>query len=68
MWIAENHMRHVMYCEKNRWPGYYSHAGYPGMDEANWKYFLNCVRDPKTGQWTMNQVPSLSIFRFKVNM
>jgi hypothetical protein len=23
------------------------------MDDANWKCFVNCQLDPKTGQWKM---------------
>ncbi len=61
MWIAESHMRHVMFREESRWPGYYFRADFPDMDEANWKCFVNSVYDPKTGQWTMKKVPIVNL-------
>jgi len=57
MWIAESHLRHVMFREESRWPGYYFRADFPKMDEANWNVFVNSVWDPKTGEWTMKKVP-----------
>jgi adenylylsulfate reductase subunit A len=57
MWIAESHLRHVMFREESRWPGYYFRADFPDMDEANWKCFVNSVWNPKTGEWTMKKVP-----------
>ena len=61
MWIAESHLRHVMFREESRWPGYYFRADFPDMDEANWKCFVNSVYDPKTGQWTMKKVPVVNL-------
>lgn len=61
MWIAESHLRHVMFREESRWPGYYFRADYPDMDEANWKCFVNSVYNPKTGEWTMKKVPVVNI-------
>ena len=29
MWIAESHLRHVMFREESRWPGYYYRADFP---------------------------------------
>jgi adenylylsulfate reductase subunit A len=51
MWQAEAHVRTVLYREETRWPGYYFRADHPKMDDANWKVFVNCKWDPKTGQW-----------------
>ncbi len=61
MWIAESHLRHVMFREESRWPGYYFRADFPDMDEANWKCFVNSVWDPKTGEWTMKKVPIVNL-------
>jgi adenylylsulfate reductase subunit A len=61
MWIAESHLRHVMFREESRWPGYYYRADFPDMDEANWKCFVNSVWDPKTGEWTMKKVPIVNL-------
>ncbi len=61
MWIAESHLRHVMFREESRWPGYYYRADFPKMDEANWKCFVNSVWNPKTGEWTMKKVPVVNL-------
>ncbi len=51
MWQAESHVRTVTAREETRWPGYYFRADHPKMDDANWKVFVNCRWDPKTGNW-----------------
>jgi len=53
MWIAESHVRTMLFREETRWPGYYFRADTPKMDEKNWKCFANCKWDPKTGEWEM---------------
>ncbi len=50
-WIAESHVRTVLFREETRWPGYYFRSDKPKMDEQNWKCFANCRWDPATGEW-----------------
>ncbi|MBP8646248.1 MAG: adenylyl-sulfate reductase subunit alpha [Syntrophobacteraceae bacterium] len=61
MWIAESHLRHVLFREESRWPGYYYRADFPDMDEANWKCFVNSVWNPKTGEWTLKKVSVVNL-------
>lgn len=61
LWIAESHLRHVLFREESRWPGYYYRADFPKMDEANWKCFVNSVWNPKTGEWTLKKVPVINL-------
>jgi len=61
MWIAESHMRHLLFREETRWPGYYYRADFPKMDEKNWKCFVNSVYDRKTGEWQMKKVPIINL-------
>ncbi len=61
MWIAESHMRHLLFREETRWPGYYIRADFPKMDEQNWHCFVNSVWNPKTGEWTMKKVPIIHL-------
>jgi adenylylsulfate reductase subunit A len=51
MWQAEAHARSVLFRDETRWPGYYFRADAPKMDDENWKVFVNCKWDPKTGNW-----------------
>jgi len=61
MWIAESHMRHLLFREESRWPGYYMRADFPKMDEQNWHCFVNSVYNAKTGEWTMKKVPIVNL-------
>jgi len=49
---AEAHIRSMLFREETRWPGYYFRADYPEI-KADWKCFVNCKQDPKTGEWEM---------------
>jgi adenylylsulfate reductase subunit A len=52
-WQAEAHIRTILFREETRWPGYYVRADTPKMDDKNWKCFVNCQWDRKTGQWKL---------------
>lgn len=56
-WQAEAHLRTLLFREETRWPGYYYRADTPDMNEKDWKCFVNCKVDPKTGEWTMRKAP-----------
>jgi adenylylsulfate reductase subunit A len=62
MFQAEAHVRAVLFREETRWPGYYFRADTPKMDDKEWHVFVNCRRDPKSGEWTMKKVPIKHIF------
>jgi adenylylsulfate reductase subunit A len=53
MWIAESHIRSILFREETRWPGYYFRADTPKMDDDNWLCFVNCRWDRGTGEWEM---------------
>ena len=61
MYQAEAHVRTILYREETRWPGYYFRADFPKLDEQNWKVFVNCRFDAKTGNWEMSKKPILSM-------
>jgi adenylylsulfate reductase subunit A len=50
-WVAEAHIRTILFREETRWPGYYFRADFPKIDEENWEVFVNTKYDPKTGEW-----------------
>jgi len=54
---AETHLRHIMFREETRYPGFFYRVDYPDLDEANWKVFVNSRMDPETGEWTLKKVP-----------
>ena len=53
MWIADSHVRTMLFREETRWPGYYFRSDTPKMDEENWLKFANCRWDPSNGEWEM---------------
>jgi len=55
MWIAESHIRTMLFREETRWPGYYFRSDTPTMDEDNWKCFANCTYDIASDQWEMSK-------------
>ncbi|MBF0325212.1 adenylyl-sulfate reductase subunit alpha [Magnetospirillum moscoviense] len=53
---AEAHLRHIMFREETRYPGFFYRADFPKLDEANWKCFVNSKIDPATGEWSLRKV------------
>jgi adenylylsulfate reductase subunit A len=58
---AEVHLRHVMFREETRYPGFYYRADFPKLDEENWKVFVNSRRDPQSGEWAMKKIPHIDL-------
>jgi adenylylsulfate reductase subunit A len=52
---AEAHIRSIDFREETRWPGYYFRADKPKMDDKNWKCFVNCTWDRKSGEWKFSK-------------
>src|SRR3990170_1366206 len=50
---AEAHLRHILFREDTRYPGFFYRSDFPKLDEANWKCFVNSRVDPETKEWTM---------------
>ena len=50
---AEAHLRHILFREETRYPGFFYRADFPNLDDENWKVFVNSRLDPDTGEWTM---------------
>ncbi len=54
-WQAEAHIRAILFREETRWPGYYFRSDKPKMDDKNWKCFVNCTWDRKSGEWKFSK-------------
>jgi len=52
IFTAEAHLRHIMFREETRYPGFFYRSDFPKLDETNWKCFVNSKINPKTGEWT----------------
>ncbi|HEV2387866.1 MAG TPA: adenylyl-sulfate reductase subunit alpha [Candidatus Acidoferrales bacterium] len=60
-WCAESHMRHILFRQETRWPGYYYRGDYPKLDEQNWKAFVNSRYDAATGEWHLQKKPYVAL-------
>jgi adenylylsulfate reductase subunit A len=57
VYCAEAHLRHILFREETRWPGYYYRGDKPRLDEENWHCFVNSRIDPASGEWELQKVP-----------
>ncbi len=51
LYQAEAHIHSMMFREETRWPGYYFRTDHPDLNENEWKCYVNCKRDPETGEF-----------------
>lgn len=58
---AEAHLRHIMFREETRYPGFYYRADHPDLNEAEWKCFVNSRIDPDTGDWKCFKRPHVDL-------
>ena len=61
VWCAEAHMRHVMFRQETRWPGYYYRGDFPKLDDQDWKCFVNSRYDAANGEWTLTKRPYIQL-------
>jgi adenylylsulfate reductase subunit A len=57
------HMKHIQFREESRYPGYYYRTDYLGIDEDNWKCFVNSTYDRNTGEWTCRKVKYVQLIK-----
>ncbi|RMD71525.1 MAG: adenylyl-sulfate reductase subunit alpha [Gammaproteobacteria bacterium] len=57
VWAAESVIRHTLFREETRWPGYYYRGDFPKLDDEHWHVFTVSRYDPETGAWTMEKMP-----------
>ena len=53
LWTAEAVLRHTLFREETRWPGYYYRSDFPHVDDDHWKCFVNSVYSPATKEWRL---------------
>ena len=61
LWCGETHMRHLLFRQETRWPGYYYRGDYPNLDDENWKVFVNSKYGEKTGEWQLSKKPVINL-------
>jgi len=61
IWCVESHIRHIIFREESRYPGFYYRSDFPNVDDENWKCFVNSTYDPKTEEWKVEKVDVVNI-------
>ncbi|MDE0310155.1 MAG: adenylyl-sulfate reductase subunit alpha [Acidiferrobacterales bacterium] len=54
---SESVVRHTLFREETRWPGYYYRGDFMKLDDDNWHALTLSRRDPQSGEWTMEKAP-----------
>ncbi len=54
---SESVVRHTLFREETRWPGYYYRGDHMKLDDDNWHVLTLSHRDPESGEWTMEKAP-----------
>jgi len=62
-WVGEAHIRHMLYRQETRWPGYYYRADYPNLDDANWRVFVNSRYDAVKDRWDLFTRPYINLVK-----
>ena len=58
LWTSEAHVRHLMFREETRYPGYYYRADFKEvLDQENWHVFTISKWDPATREWSIRKEP-----------
>jgi adenylylsulfate reductase subunit A len=50
---VESHLRHILFREESRYPGFYYRSDFDLVDEKNWKCFVNSKYDPAKKEWSV---------------
>jgi len=54
---GEAHLRHILYREESRYPGYYYRSDFLSIDDSKWKVFTISQYDMKTNEWKFETEP-----------
>jgi adenylylsulfate reductase, subunit A len=57
LWCAETHIRHLLYREETRWPGYYVRTDFPRLNDRDWKCFVVSRYDTERHDWEFASKP-----------
>ena len=61
IWCVESHIRHILFREESRYPGFYYRSDFPTCDDENWKCFVNSTFDVESKEWKCEKVEMVNI-------
>ncbi|SDK39305.1 dissimilatory adenylylsulfate reductase alpha subunit precursor [Maridesulfovibrio ferrireducens] len=50
LWTVRLHLQHISFREESRYPGFYYRGDFMGLDDTNWKCFVNSKYDVEKGE------------------
>jgi adenylylsulfate reductase subunit A len=50
LWTVRLHMQHILFREESRYPGFYYRGDFLGLNDKDWKCFVNSKYDPAKGE------------------
>jgi adenylylsulfate reductase, subunit A len=60
---GEAHLRHILFREESRYPGYYYRADFLSIDDAKWKVFTISQYDKNTNEWKFETKPYVQLVK-----
>ena len=57
VWTSEAVLRHTLYRQETRWPGYYYRADHPRLDDVHWHVVTASRYDAQSGKWQLSKLP-----------
>ncbi len=54
---GEAHLRHILFREESRYPGYYYRSDFLKIDDSKWRVFTISQYDKKTNEWKFETEP-----------
>jgi adenylylsulfate reductase subunit A len=60
---GEAHLRHILFREESRYPGYYYRSDFLAIDDSKWKVFTISRYDMKTNEWKFETKPYVQLVK-----
>lgn len=60
---GEAHLRHILFREESRYPGYYYRSDFLSIDDSKWKVFTISQYDMKTNEWKFETKPYVELVK-----
>jgi len=60
---GEAHLRHILYRQESRYPGYYYRSDFLKIDDSKWKVFTISQYDKNTNEWKFETKPYVQLVK-----
>jgi adenylylsulfate reductase subunit A len=60
---GEAHLRHILFREESRYPGYYYRSDHLAIDDSKWRVFTISQYDMKANDWKFETKPYVQLVK-----